>query len=118
MHQTTVAKLEAAERPIRVNELAALAVFFDVPVDALWLSDDEVDAELREALAVVQRSREREAALRQANEAAVARQVAAERAALLAREELEAEWLRQEAAMAVYETLLKQRKAGRHGVDS
>lgn len=30
MHQTTVAKLEAGERPIRVNELAALAVILEV----------------------------------------------------------------------------------------
>jgi len=35
MHQTTVAKLEAAERPIRVNEAAALARIFNVSLTRL-----------------------------------------------------------------------------------
>ncbi len=34
-HQTTVAKTEAAERPIRVNELVALARVLDVPASTL-----------------------------------------------------------------------------------
>lgn len=35
MHQTTVAKLEQAKRPIRVNELWALAAVLRMPVDVL-----------------------------------------------------------------------------------
>lgn len=35
MHQTTVAKMEAGRRPIRVSEAAAVAQALGVPVDAL-----------------------------------------------------------------------------------
>ena len=40
LHQTTIAKLEAGKRPIRVNEVVALADVFSVPV--LDLLPDEV----------------------------------------------------------------------------
>jgi hypothetical protein len=36
MHQTTVAKLEAGAKPLRLNEVAAIAAYFDVPVESLW----------------------------------------------------------------------------------
>jgi transcriptional regulator with XRE-family HTH domain len=36
MHQTTVAKLEAGSKPLRLNEVAAIAHYFDVPVESLW----------------------------------------------------------------------------------
>jgi transcriptional regulator with XRE-family HTH domain len=36
MHQTTVAKLEAAKRPIRAAEVYALAMAFGLPMQALW----------------------------------------------------------------------------------
>lgn len=36
MHQTTVAKLEAAKRPIRAAEVYALAMVFGLPIQALW----------------------------------------------------------------------------------
>jgi transcriptional regulator with XRE-family HTH domain len=37
MHQTTVAKLEAAKRPIRAGEVYALALVFGLPIQALWV---------------------------------------------------------------------------------
>lgn len=36
MRQTTVAKLEAGAKPLRLNEVAAIAAYFDVPVESLW----------------------------------------------------------------------------------
>lgn len=36
IHQTTVAKLEAGARPIRIAEADALAVAFGLPMEALW----------------------------------------------------------------------------------
>ena len=48
MHQTSVAKLEAAARPIRVNELAELAVIFDVSPEDLLRPDTDV-AEVADA---------------------------------------------------------------------
>ena len=36
MHQTTIAKLEAARRPIRAAEVYALAMVFGLPKQALW----------------------------------------------------------------------------------
>jgi transcriptional regulator with XRE-family HTH domain len=48
MHQTSVAKLEAAARPIRVNELAELAVIFDLSPEDLLRPDTDV-AEVADA---------------------------------------------------------------------
>jgi transcriptional regulator with XRE-family HTH domain len=42
--QTTVAKTEAASRPIRVNEAAALAAALGVPLHALLVDDEAPDA--------------------------------------------------------------------------
>jgi transcriptional regulator with XRE-family HTH domain len=36
MHQVTVAQLEAGAKPLRLNEVAAIAAYFDVPVESLW----------------------------------------------------------------------------------
>jgi transcriptional regulator with XRE-family HTH domain len=36
MHQTTVAKLEAGARPIRIAEADALALAFGLPIEAMW----------------------------------------------------------------------------------
>jgi transcriptional regulator with XRE-family HTH domain len=47
MSRTTVAELEAGVKPLRLNEVAAIAAYFEVPVESLW-QDGEV---LNEALA-------------------------------------------------------------------
>jgi hypothetical protein len=52
-HQTTVGRVEAAQRPLRLNEAAAMAALFEVPIDRLmWtnrdLTPEEIDAELGE----------------------------------------------------------------------
>ena len=36
MHQMTVSQLEAGAKPLRLNEVAAIAAYFDVPVESLW----------------------------------------------------------------------------------
>ncbi len=49
MHQTTVAKIEAAARPIRLNEAAAIALIFEVELNDLVYQPTEKDnAELQE----------------------------------------------------------------------
>lgn len=114
LHQTTVAKLEAGTRPLRLNDVGALAAFFDVPIESLWQSEDVVDEELREALAKVHEMGKRALAAKRASETASERAKVAAEVAHLAREDLEAAWLREHEAMAVYETLLRTRK-GSHG---
>ena len=42
MHQTTVAKLEAGEKPLRLNEVAAIGAYFGVPVESLWQEGGQV----------------------------------------------------------------------------
>jgi len=41
MHQMTVAQLEAGVKPLRLNEVAAIAAYFELPVEALWQAGDE-----------------------------------------------------------------------------
>jgi transcriptional regulator with XRE-family HTH domain len=36
MTQMTVAELEAGAKPLRLNEVAAIAAYFEVPVESLW----------------------------------------------------------------------------------
>jgi transcriptional regulator with XRE-family HTH domain len=36
MHYTTVAQVEFGARPLRLNEVAALAALFQVPIESLW----------------------------------------------------------------------------------
>jgi transcriptional regulator with XRE-family HTH domain len=56
MHQTTVAKLEAGSKPLRLNEVTAIAAYFEVPIESLWeesgeiLNVNEVAELLRESL--------------------------------------------------------------------
>jgi transcriptional regulator with XRE-family HTH domain len=44
MHQTTIAKIEANQRPVTVNEAVMLAVILDIPMPWL-LADPELDEE-------------------------------------------------------------------------
>jgi transcriptional regulator with XRE-family HTH domain len=41
MNQATVAKLEAGAKQLRLNEVAAIATYFQVPLESLWLDDAE-----------------------------------------------------------------------------
>lgn len=41
-HRTTVAELEAGAKPLRLNEVAAIAAYFEVPVESLWADAGEV----------------------------------------------------------------------------
>jgi len=41
MHYTTVAQLEVGARPLRLNEVAALAALFQVPIESLWQEGGE-----------------------------------------------------------------------------
>jgi transcriptional regulator with XRE-family HTH domain len=36
MSRTTVAELEAGEKPLRLNDVAAIAAYFEVPIESLW----------------------------------------------------------------------------------
>lgn len=59
LHQTSVAKLESAGRPIRVNELATLAALFDVRLDDLLTeTTTEEDPEIVAAEVEYQRLRQ------------------------------------------------------------
>lgn len=86
--QATVTRLESATRPIRVNELADLALLFDVSVTQFLAPDiakserDDLDALEREIAdlarrrAVVEKDAESEAVLAAAAAAAHARELA------------------------------------------
>ena len=41
MHQTTVAKLEAGSKPLRLNEVGAIAAYFKVSIESLWQESGE-----------------------------------------------------------------------------
>lgn len=41
MQRRTVAKLEAGTKPLRLNAIAAIAAYFDVPIESLWQDDGE-----------------------------------------------------------------------------
>ena len=36
MNQVTVSELEAGAKPLRLNEVAAIAAYFEVPIESLW----------------------------------------------------------------------------------
>jgi transcriptional regulator with XRE-family HTH domain len=36
MNQTTVAELETGAKSLRLNEVAAIAAYFEVPIESLW----------------------------------------------------------------------------------
>jgi len=42
MHQMTVARLEAGVKPLRLNEVAAIAAYFGLPIEALWQTGGEI----------------------------------------------------------------------------
>lgn len=67
--QTTAAKTEAAQRPVRVDEASSLAEVLEVPLLEL-LTDRESSAALRELLAATARLREAQVQERRAKEAA------------------------------------------------
>lgn len=52
MHYTTVAQVEVGARPLRLNEVAALAALFRVPIESLWQeraqTPDEREAEVQD----------------------------------------------------------------------
>jgi transcriptional regulator with XRE-family HTH domain len=45
MHYTTVAQVEVGARPLRLNEVAALAALFQVPIESLWQQHAETPDE-------------------------------------------------------------------------
>jgi hypothetical protein len=48
MSQTTVAELEAGARSWKLNEVAAMAAYFEVPLDSLWQDGAEVLSRIRQ----------------------------------------------------------------------
>jgi transcriptional regulator with XRE-family HTH domain len=53
MLHSCVSQLEAGEKPLRLNEVAAIAAYFEVPIEALWqdaaeISDERLLAERNE----------------------------------------------------------------------
>lgn len=48
MNQMTVAKLEAGARPLRLNEVAAIAAYFEVPIESLWQDAAEILNKIRD----------------------------------------------------------------------
>lgn len=42
MSESVVAKLEAGAKPLRLNEIAAIAAYFEVPLESLWEGDGEL----------------------------------------------------------------------------
>jgi transcriptional regulator with XRE-family HTH domain len=66
--QSTIGKIEAAQRPLRLNELADLALLFEIPLKALlgfdaassgWDDPDAVEREISELITVHTQLRER-----------------------------------------------------------
>jgi transcriptional regulator with XRE-family HTH domain len=45
MHYTTVAQVEVGARPLRLNEVAAIAALFQVPIESLWQKGAETSNE-------------------------------------------------------------------------
>ena len=48
MSQVTVAKLEAGARPLRLNQVAAIAAYFEVPIESLWQDGGEILNKIRD----------------------------------------------------------------------
>lgn len=42
MRHSSVSRLEAGESPLRLNEVAAIAAYFEVPIDSLWQDAAEI----------------------------------------------------------------------------
>jgi transcriptional regulator with XRE-family HTH domain len=66
MHQTTVAKLEAGSKPLRLNEIATIAAYFEVPPESLWEGSMAILRERSVAVVLAELS-EVEAAMEAAN---------------------------------------------------
>ena len=70
MHQTTVAKLEAGSKPLRLNEIATIAAYFEVPPASLWEESMAILGERSIAVVLAEIS-EVEAAMETANVAII-----------------------------------------------
>jgi transcriptional regulator with XRE-family HTH domain len=46
MDERTVLELESGEKPLRLNEIAVIAAYFNVPIQSLWRDDAEIAHEL------------------------------------------------------------------------
>jgi len=57
MNRTTVAELEAGVKPLRLNEVAAIAAYFEVPVESLWQDGETLNEALVARLGVAQAAR-------------------------------------------------------------
>jgi transcriptional regulator with XRE-family HTH domain len=42
MRHSSVSRLEAGEKPLRLNEVAAIAAYFEVPMESLWQDAAEI----------------------------------------------------------------------------
>jgi transcriptional regulator with XRE-family HTH domain len=45
MLHSCVSQLEAGEKPLRLNEVAAIAAYFEVPIESLWQDAAEISDE-------------------------------------------------------------------------
>ena len=52
MSEATVALMEAGSRPLRLNEVAAIAAYFVVPVESLWQPGGEIPKEHKRVFVV------------------------------------------------------------------
>lgn len=48
VQREAVARLEAGTKPLRLNEVAAIALYFEVPIEFLWRDSGEIPNELLE----------------------------------------------------------------------
>ena len=52
MSEAAVAQMEAGSRPLRLNEVAAIAAYFVVPVESLWQPGGEIPKEHKRVFVV------------------------------------------------------------------
>jgi transcriptional regulator with XRE-family HTH domain len=62
MSQLAVAELEAGKKPLRLNEIAAIATYFEVPIQSLWQNAAETASELLAAVEAADAQAQRVAA--------------------------------------------------------
>jgi transcriptional regulator with XRE-family HTH domain len=115
MHQTTVAKLEAGSKPLRLNEVLAIAAYFEVPIESLWEESMAILGERSIAVVLAEIS-EIEAAIEDANMVIIdlvrKAQLAQELANKVEDDRREA-MMRQKIAAASFGELLQRRDAAR-----
>jgi transcriptional regulator with XRE-family HTH domain len=46
MDEVTVLELESGEKPLRLNEIAVIAAYFEVPIQSLWRDDADIANEI------------------------------------------------------------------------